>query len=152
MAVRFAPTTGGGSPTAPNEPTGTLTVMSNDPGGAAPEVLCGEAVVQSGVRVLVVNGSDTPRAGLDSLTLTSKGVHTPNSISIRLKNVSPATATVCNNTIRYHLDSENLPPIQTTGSNPNSSYDISAKEGNKQVGQSFSLGQCEFKQFILKLQ
>jgi len=152
VTVRYAPTAGGGSITAPDETTGTLTVTSNDPGGAASADLCGEAVEQSGVRVLVVDGSDTPITGLDNLTLTSKGVHTPSPISIRLKDVSPETATVCDNTIQYHLDSENLPPTQTTGSNPNSSYNISAREGNKHVDQSFTLGQCEFKQFILKLQ
>jgi hypothetical protein len=152
VTVRFAPTTGGGSITAPDETTGTLTVTSNDPGGAATADLCGEAVVQSGVRVLVVDGTDTPIIGLDRLTLTSKGIHTPGPISIKLTDVSPTTATICNNTIQYHLDIENLPPTDTAEANPNSSYDIYAKEGNKQVRQSFTLGQCEFKEFILMLQ
>jgi hypothetical protein len=86
------------------------------------------------------------------LTLASKGVNTPQPINIKLTNVPVATTTVCGNTVKYHLDNETLPPTQTTGSSPNSSYNVSAKEGNKQVSQSFSLGQCEFKQFILKLQ
>ncbi len=158
VVVRFKPTAGGGSPTAPDQTTGTLTVTSNNPTGPATAGICGEAVVQSGIRVLVVDGSDTPIAGLDRLRLRSKGIHTPSSpanpfgrININLTNVSPTTATVCNNTIMYHLDSEELPPAQTPGSSKKSSYHISAEEGNKRVNQSFGLGQCEFKQFILKL-
>jgi hypothetical protein len=151
---RFKPTADASGPTAPGETLGTLTVSSTY-GGPVPDKtagLCGEAVAQSGVRILVVNGASTPITGVDSLTLVSKGVHDPNPISIRLKNVQPATAMVCSNTVGYHLDSENLPPTRTTGSNPKSSYEVSAKEGNKQVTQSFTLGQCEFRPFILKLQ
>jgi hypothetical protein len=65
-------------------------------------------VAQSGVRILVVDGTTTPIAGLDSLTLVSKGLHDPSPISIRLKNVPPTTTTVCGNAMTYHLDSENL--------------------------------------------
>jgi hypothetical protein len=154
VTVRFKPTADASGASTPGSTQGTL-VVSSTYGGPMPDKtdgLCGEAVARSGVRVLVVDSLNNPINGLDSLTLTSKGVNTPSPINISLKNVSPTTATVCGNTIKYHLDSENLPPTQTTGSNPKSSYNISAKEKNKQVSQSLTLGQCEFKQFILKLQ
>ena len=51
----------------------------------------------------------------------------------------------------YHLQREDLPSTNTTGSNPKSSYSFKAKEGNKQVTKSFTLGFCEFKQDVLKL-
>jgi hypothetical protein len=139
LGVRFAPTSGGGSPTSPDQTTGTVTITSDDPGGPATEPVCGEATVQSGVRVLVEDATATPINGVDSITLTSKGLHTPQPISIRLTNASVMTANVCGNVVKYHLDTETLPPTQTTGSNPNSSYSINAKEGKKQITQSFSL-------------
>jgi len=154
VTVRFKPTADPSGPSTPGQTPGTLTLTSTY-GGAVPDKtagLCGEAVVQNGMRVLVVDGLNNPINGLDTLTLTSKGVNTPSPISVRLKNVNPATTPVCGNTVRYHLDSENLTPTQTTGSNPRSSYSITAKEGNKQVDQSFTLGQCEFREFILRLQ
>ena len=153
VTVRFDPTGGGGDPFFANQNTGTLTVMSNDPdgGGSATGGLCGEFVEHSGVRELVVNGFDVPITGLDSLTLTSKGINTPSPINIKLTNSSPMTDMVCNKSFQYHLNREDLPTTQTTGSNPRSSYTAKAKEGNKQASKSFSLGQCEFKEFILKL-
>ena len=154
VTTRFKPTADGSGQTVPGSTTGTLS-LSSTYGGPQPSKnadLCGEAVSQSGARVLVVDSANNPITGLDSLTLTGKGVNTPSPISISLKNVSPTTTAVCGNTVTYHLDTENLPPTQTTGSNPRSSYTVGAKEKNKQVTQSFSLGQCEFKQFILKLQ
>jgi len=150
VTVRFDPTAAG-SAFLPDDVTGTLTVVSNDPQGNAAGVLCGEPVGQSGVRELVVNNAQNPIFGVDSLTLTSKGINTPSPINIKLTNVSPTTTTVCNKSVEWHLNQENLPSTQTTGSNPRSSYTTKAKDGSKQATKSFSLGQCEFKEFILKL-
>jgi len=151
VTVRFDPTGGGGSPFSADQNTGILTVMSNDPQGDATGGLCGEPVGQSGVRELVVNNAQNPIFGVDSLILTSKGINTPSPINIKLTNVSPTTTTVCNKSVEWHLNQENLPSTQTTGSNPRSSYTTKAKDGSKQATKSFSLGQCEFKEFILKL-
>jgi hypothetical protein len=153
VTVRFKPVSDPSGPSTPGQTSGTLTVTSTYGGTTTPSLagLCGEAVVHSGVRVFVVDGSDNPINSLDSLTLTSKGVNTPQPISIRLKDVAPQTSMVCGNTVRYHLDTETLPPTQTTGSNPKSSYELTAKEGNKQANQSFTLGQCQFKEFIIRL-
>lgn len=59
---------------------------------------------------------------------------------------------VCGNTIDYHVNQETLPATETTGSNSKSSYQAKAMEGNLQTSQSFSLGQCEFREFQLQLQ
>jgi len=152
VTLRFAPTAGGGSITAPDETTGTLTIVSNDPGGDVTGQVCGEAVVQSGGRWLVVDGADNPIDSVDSLTLESKGIHQPAPINIRLTDVAPTTVQVCGNTTRFHLNREDLPPTHTTGTNPLSSYTIKAKEGNRQVTKSFTLEQCEFVEDILRLQ
>lgn len=150
VTVRFDPTSAG-SASSPDEVTGTLTVMSNDPQGDATGGLCGEPVGQSGVRELVVNATDLPIVLLDTLTLTSKGINTPSPINIKLTDANPLTTMVCSKSVTYHLNREDLPTTQTTGSNPRSSYITKAKEGSKQASKSFSLGQCEFKEFILKL-
>ncbi len=88
---------------------------------------------------------------MDNLTLISKSVNFPHPINIRLKDVASHASTGCNNTVRYYLAAEILTPTQTTGSNPKSSYEVTAKEGNKQVKQTITLGQCDFKQFIIRL-
>jgi len=150
VTVRFDPTAAG-SAFSPDDVTGTLTVMSNDPQGDAMGGLCGEPVGQSGVRELVVNNAQNPISGVDSLILKSKGINTPSPISIMLTDVFPTTTMVCNKSVTWHLNREDLPTTQTTGSNPRSSYTTKAKEGNKQASKSFSLGQCDFKEFILKL-
>ena len=100
---------------------------------------------------MVVDGADNPIDSVDSLTLQSKGIHEPAPINIRLTDVAPATTEVCGNTIRFHLNREDLPPTHTTGNNPLSSYTIGVKDGNKQVTKTFYLGQCEFIEDILKL-
>jgi hypothetical protein len=151
VTVRFDPTTGGGSITAPDETTGTLTVISNDPDGPETAGMCGEAVVQSGVRVLMEDFTDTPIEGVDSLTLKSFGIHAPGPVNIKMKDVPVNTTTVCSNTVQYHMNREDLPPTETSGTDPNASYNIRGKEGNKQTKGDFTLGQCEFKEFILRL-
>ena len=62
-----------------------------------------------------------------------------------------STANVCGRTVKWHLDNETLPTAQTTGSNPQSSFEIAAKQGSLQTSESFSLGQCDFKEFTLQL-
>jgi hypothetical protein len=152
VTIRLAPTNGGGSVTSPDDVTGTLTVVSNDPGGDETAGLCGEVAAQSGIRILMVDFSDTPINGVDMLTLQSKGIHTPKPIHIRMTDVPVSVdLDVCGNTVRYHMQQEDLPPTHTTGNDPNSSYHVRGKEGNKQAKNDFVLDQCEFKEFILRL-
>jgi hypothetical protein len=150
VTIRLAPTSGGGSVISPDDVTGTFTVVSNDPGGDETAGLCGE-VAQSGIRILMVDFSDTPINGVDMLTLQSKGIHTPKPIHIRMTDVAVSQDLVCGNTVRYHMQQEDLPPTHTTGNDPNSSYHVRGKEGNKQAKNDFILDQCEFKEFILRL-
>jgi hypothetical protein len=151
VTIRLAPTSGGGSVTSPNDVTGTFTVVSNDPDGDETAGLCGEVAAQSGVRVLLVNFNDTPIDEVDMLTLQSKGIHTPKPIHIRMTDVAVEEDLVCGNTVRYHMQQEDLPPTHTTGNDPNSSYHVRGKVGNKQTKNDFILDQCEFKDFILRL-
>jgi subtilisin family serine protease len=151
VTVRLAPTSGGGSVTSPDDVTGTFTVVSNDPDGVETAGLCGEVAAQSGVRILLVDFSDTPIAGVDMLTLQSKGIHTPKPIHIRMTDVPVSVDLVCGNTVRYHMQQEDLPPTHTTGNDPNSSYHVRGREWNKQTKNDFVLDQCEFKEFILRL-
>jgi hypothetical protein len=151
VTVRLAPTNGGGPVTSPDDVTGTFTVVSNDPGGDETAVLCGEVAAQSGVRILMVDSSDDPINGVDMLTLQSKGIHTPKPIHIRMTDVAVSQDLVCGNTVRYHMQQEDLPPTHTTGNDPNASYHVRGKEGNKQTKNDFILDQCEFKDFILRL-
>jgi hypothetical protein len=99
----------------------------------------------------MVDFSDTPINGVDMLTLQSKGIHTPKPIHIRMTDVAVSQDLVCGNTVRYHMQQEDLPPTHTTGNDPNSSYHVRGKEGNKQAKNDFILDQCEFKEFILRL-
>jgi hypothetical protein len=152
--VRFLPKSDA-DPHAPSEVTGQLAVTSSDPDATdGIAALCGESVAQSGIRALTVNvttGTPVPIDPLERLTLTSKGKNTPSPISIRLTQVPVSTANVCGRTVRWHLDEETLPAVQTTGSNPRASYQIDAKQGSLQTSESFELGQCDFKEFTLQI-
>ena len=150
--IRFRPTNLTGQlSNAPDQQTGTLTIVSNDPlAGDNAAGLCGEPVYHSGIRALVVNATGQPINPLRSLSLASKGLK-PN-ISQTLSPATPATAAnICGNSITYTLDNETLPPAGTTGNNPNASYTLSAKQGSTAATMSFTLGQCEFKQPILQI-
>jgi hypothetical protein len=154
VTVRFAPQADA-NPLAPSEVTGLLTVVSDDPGGDSSAALCGESVAQSGVRILVTDvstGSPIIVGEVDSLTIQSKGKNRPSPINLRFTDQPVSTATVCGNAIYYHVDQETLPSTGTTGSNPKSSYEAKAREGNLQAAESFGLGQCEFREFQLQLQ
>jgi hypothetical protein len=136
---------------APDQQTGTLAIVSNDPVSADNAAgLCGEAAYHSGVRVLVVDGTNAPVDPVKSLTISSQGL-TPTF----KETLAPAplliTPNVCGNTVQYQLDNETLRPAGTTGNNPKASYSISAKQGSTQANMSLTLGQCDVKQVILQL-
>src|SRR5262249_41218284 len=75
VTIRFKPTVLAGQlPHAPDQLTGLLTIVSNDPVSLPTANLCGEPTMRSGIRVLVTNGSAAPINPLKSLTLQSKGL------------------------------------------------------------------------------
>jgi hypothetical protein len=153
VTVRFTPQADA-APLTPTELLGLLTVVSNDPSGNKLVNLCGEGVTQSGVRILVTDtssGQAVPVASVDTIGLTSKGLHAPQPINLNFTDRALQTATVCGKSVKYHVDQETLPATDTTGSNPQSSYLASAKEGNLQTSQAFGLGQCEFKEMNLQV-
>ncbi|MGH9869084.1 MAG: choice-of-anchor D domain-containing protein [Candidatus Polarisedimenticolia bacterium] len=153
VTVRFTPH-GDANPLAPSQVTGLLTVLSDDPDGNDTADLCGESVAQSGVRILVTqiaSGVPVPVAGVDDIRIVSKGKNTPSPISLRFTNVPVSAANVCGRSIQYHVDQETLPSTATVGSNPQSSYEASAKEGNLQSTETFGLGQCAFRDFQIQL-
>jgi hypothetical protein len=153
VTVRFTPQSLG-DPLAPDEFTGTLTIVSDDPDGDAEAGLCGEGVAQSGVRVLtteISSGFPLVVEGVDNIRIRSKGKRTPSPINLTFTDVDSSTVDICGNTVTYHVDQETLPAVGTTGNNPKSSYEVSAKEGNLQDAQSFKLDQCEFREFQLQL-
>lgn len=155
VTVQFIPQSIG-NPLMPDEFTSTLTIISNDP-DADPGVadLCGEGVAQSGIRVVATDiSSGTPEFVdlVESISIRSKGKKTPSPINLQFTNVAVQQEIICGNTVRWHVDQETLSSVQTTGSNPNSSYQVSAKQGNLQDSQSFNLGQCDFLEFQLQFQ
>jgi hypothetical protein len=153
VAIQFTPQSDL-NPLAPSALTGSLTIVSDDPGPAQPANLCGESVAQSGVRLLVTevsSGSPVPVDEVDSITIQSKGKKTPSPINLQFFDQPLSSANICGNDIYYHVDQETLPEVGTTGSNPKSSYSTKAMEGNLQTSESFSLGQCEFRDFQLEL-
>jgi len=149
VTIRFKPTVLAGQlNNAPDQQTGTFTIASNDPVGPSAN-LCGEPTTRSGIRVLVTDGSANPIAPLKSLTLSSNGLSPQ--FSQKLSNVTVSSTAICGNPpILYHLDNETLPPAGTTGSNPKASYTITAQNNSKPISTSFTLGQCEMKQFTLQ--
>ncbi len=154
VTVRFTPQVLG-NPLAPDEFRGELAIVSDDPDAAGTAELCGEGVAQSGIRVLATDiSSGTPLVvdEVDNITVRSKGKKTPSPINLQFTDVAWQQTTICDNTVTWHVDQETLPSVQTTGNNPQSSYEVSAKEGNLQDSQSFSLGQCEFLEFQLQFQ
>ena len=156
ITVRFRPlSTAGQLVNAPDQRTGTLSITSNDPntadntaGGA--DGLCGEPVVHSGARVLVVDAASNPLLSVNSITLQSKGLTPPFQ-----QKLMPAPLftinNICGNTVRFQLDNENLRPAGTTGNNPKASYTLSAKQGSTQANMSFTLGACQMQQIILQV-
>lgn len=156
--IRFTPQSGGAPRVADGETLGTLTIVTDDPDAAGTAPLCGEGVVQSGIRFLVTNVSTgTPVAidGVDDIRVTSKGRNTPSPYSVRFTNQAvQGPVAMCGNSVSYHADLEELPSAATTGNNPKASYEVSVKEGNLQTTETFSIGQCDFieRQFQLTSQ
>jgi hypothetical protein len=149
VTVRFKPTNLTGQLfDAPDEQTGSLTIVSDDP--SVPAVaLCGEPAVRSGIRVLVTDGASNPISPLTSLSLQSKGLSPQ--FSQKATDIVPSAVAVCGNPpIRFHVDSETLPPAGTTGSNPQASYNLQVRNGGKPISTSFTLGQCELKSMVLQ--
>ena len=152
--VRFTPQSDA-DPQVPNEVTGLLTIVSDDPDFPHTADLCGESAQQSGVRILVSDvSSGIPIAidEVDSLTIQSKGKNRPGPINLQFTDQPLSTADVCGNTIAYHVNQETLPSTDTTGGNNKSSYQAKAMEGNLQAAESFTLDQCEFRDSQLQLQ
>jgi hypothetical protein len=153
VLVRFTPQSLG-DPLAPDEFTGLLTVVSDDPDGDGLADLCGEGVAQSGIRVLttdISSGFPLVVDEVDNITIRSKGKKTPSPIHLQFTDVVPQSVDICNNTVTWHVDQETLPVVGTTGNNPRSSYETSARDGNLQDAQSVNLGQCQFREFQLQL-
>jgi len=158
VTVRFTPEDDGMHLTA-DEITGVLTVVSDDPDAVADgddtADLCGEGVIQSGIRVLVTDitsGDPVIVDSVDSMVVKSKGKSIPGPINLQFTDVEPVTTSVCDNTVSYHLNVESLPATDTTGSQGGKSqYQASAMEGNLQDQHNFTLDQCEFSEFQLEL-
>jgi hypothetical protein len=155
VTVRFTPQSLG-NPLAPDEVTGLLTIVSDDPDAAGLADLCGEGVAQSGVRVLttdISSGVPLVVGEVDSMRIRSKGKKTPSPIDFQFTDVTPQSTDICGNTVTWHVDQETLPATNTEGGRGGkSSYEVSAKEGNLQDVQNFSLDQCEFREFQLQLE
>jgi len=149
VTIRFKPTDLTGQlSAAPDQQTGTFTIVSNDPVGPSAN-LCGEPTVRSGLRLLVTNGVTTPYNPVSSITLMSKGLSP--GVNQKLTDVPLFTSNICGNTVNYHLDNELLAPAGTTGSDPKASYTLAVKVGGKPGDTSFTLGQCEMKEMVLKI-
>lgn len=138
------------SPTDISQGVGALTINSNDT--CQPSLtlrLCGEAVPQAGIRVLVLQGNGTPYPVVDQITLTSDGVPQSN---VNLKDVpftvvSPPAS--CQ-TRQYHYQAE-LSPNGTSGQ-AGSYYQLRVRIGNKLQSLRFSLGAGEFKEIVVTVQ
>jgi len=154
VTLRFTPQSDS-DPQVPNEVTGLLTIISDDPDFPHTADLCGESAQQSGVRILVSDvSSGQPIAidEVDSMAIQSKGKNRPGPINLQFTDQPLSSLDVCGNNISWHVNQETLPSTSTTGSNPKSSYQAKAMEGNLQTSETFSLGQCEFRDFQLELQ
>lgn len=151
--VRFTPQSDA-DPLLPSQLTDVLAVTSNDPDSTHHADLCGESAQQSGVRILVTDvssGDPVIVDEVDSLTVQSKGKSSPGPINLKFSDLAPSSTNVCGNVIDYHVNLETLPSTSTTGSNPQSSYQAKAQEGNLQTTDSFDLAQCEFRDAQLQL-
>jgi hypothetical protein len=152
--VRFTPQADG-DPLTPEEVLGMLQVASDDPDAAGTAELCGESAAQSGVRMLVTDVTANDPVIVDPverIDLRSKGISQPGPVRLRFTNAQAKTAEICGRSFSYHVHQEDLPSTDATGGGGNkSSYEASAKNGNLQTSQIFTLGQCEFRDFQLQL-
>jgi hypothetical protein len=136
------------NPTAPDQQTGTLNIVSNDPVVTDnTSALCGEPVYHSGARILLENTLEVPLSSVTELRLTTQDI-----VPTFLQKLSPAPlqppANVCGNTIYYHLDNETLNP---TGSNPNAYYVVLVNNNPHYFEpRDFRLNQCQFQQIVME--
>jgi hypothetical protein len=152
VTVRFTPQSDA-DPLSPADLTDVLVVTSDDPDSTHDADLCGESATQSGVRILVTDvssGSPVIVTEVDKINIQSKGKNRPGPINLQFYDQTATSATICGNTIDYHVNQETLPSSATTGSNPLSSYRARAWEGGIHTSESFGLGQCEFRDFQLE--
>ena len=92
-------------------------MSSDDPDASGDALLCGEGVVQSGIRTLVTDitiGFPEIVDSVDSMTVRSKGKGIPGPINLMFTDVEALDATICENEINYHLNLEILPAVDTT--------------------------------------
>lgn len=153
VTVRFAPLADD-APLTPTEIWGALTATSNDPDGPLVVDLCGESADGSGVRVLVSDASGTssvPVSSVERITVDSSGINQPGPVNLTYDDQALVETSVCGRTVRYHANLETLPATETTGNDPNSSYEVAAKQGQLQSTAEFSLAACEFKEVQLEL-
>lgn len=155
VTVRFTPTTGG-DPLAPDEVAGLLTVVSDDPDTAGEAELCGEGVVQSGVRMMVTDitsGFPLVVDPVESISLKSKGKHTASPINLTWTDKPlEGPVSVCGSAVSWHINVETLPATNTTGSKGGKSqYELNVKDGNLQDNRTFDLDQCDFLEFQMQL-
>ena len=154
VTVRFTPQDGG-DPLAPDETNGTLTVVSDDPDGDSLAELCGEGVVESGIRFLVTDittGLPIVVDPVERITVKSKRKNRPGPISYTFTDKAvEGPVSICDNPVSWHVSLETLP---ATGKGPGQSsrYEVDVKEGNVQDFLSFPLDQCEFNEFVVELQ
>ncbi len=67
---------------------------------------------------------------VDNITIRSKGKRMPNPVNLQFTDVPVQGANICGNTVMWHVDQETLPAVGTSGPNPKSSYQASAREGS----------------------
>lgn len=153
--VRFTPQ-GDADPVSPGEVMGELTILSDDPDAAGTAALCGESAAQSGVRILatdITTGIPMMLDPVERIDLQSRGINRPGPVKLTFNDAPLKSVQVCGNTVAYHVNQETLPSTDSTGGGgKQSSYDASAKQGNLQISENFTLGQCEFRDFQLQVQ
>jgi hypothetical protein len=100
------------------------------------------------MRVLVVHEDGTPFSMVDSIKLTSHGIHpnvgTPSMTNLPLIAIDPAAS--CQ-PLRFDFETA-LPPTDPLGS----FYDLRVKVGSRFRSIDFTLAACEFKQIEIPLE
>ena len=127
---------------------GTLSLSSDDPLHPVQTLVFGAEGVPVGIRVLVVNSSNTPYQSVDQITVNGG----PNHTKINLKN-APLKVIVPPKswkTIQYQLMAA-LPSSSTSFPPKVYPYTLDVRMGNKHQTMSFTLGVKEFKQVVITL-
>lgn len=133
---------------APDQQTGTLNIVSNDPtAGDNTSALCGEPVYHSGARILLTDIIGNPLSSAPKLTLESQDM-TPAFSEVLAPAPLQPPANVCGNTILYHLDNETLTP---TGENANAFYVVLVQDKPVYyLPAKFRLNQCQMEQLVVE--